>query len=103
MPLALGPGKLEDETNLCNLHLDGDVACGMLSEAAGGSCQKGSGIGVLFCEGVLWYRSAIARRDSRRQSRSVWARFVLITSVLLFFRFGTLLARNGTDRSLARK
>src|ERR1700687_267458 len=103
MPLATGPREMRGETNLCNLHLGSEVACGMQSEAVGGSCQKGSGTGVLFCEGVLWYRSAIARRDSRRQSRAVWARFVLVTSVLLFFRFGTLLARNGMDRPLARK
>jgi len=34
---------------------------------------------------------------------AVWARFVLVTSVLLFFRFGTLLARNGMDRSIVPK
>jgi len=103
MRFAMCPGNAGDNTNLYNLHLDGMLACGMQTEASGGSRQKGSGTGVLSCEGVLWYRSAIARRGSRRQSRAVWARFVLVTSVLLFFRFGTLLARNGMDRSLARK
>ena len=34
---------------------------------------------------------------------AVWARFVLVTSVLLLFRFSTLLARNGIDRSIAQK
>lgn len=34
---------------------------------------------------------------------AVWARFVLLSSILLFFRFGTLLTRNSMARLIARK
>ena len=34
---------------------------------------------------------------------AVWARFVLVTSILLFFRFGSLLTRNSMARPMARK
>jgi hypothetical protein len=47
---------------------------------------------VLEC--VLWYRSAIVLKEACRQYGAVWARFVLVTSVLLFFRFSTLLTRS---------
>jgi len=54
--------------------------------------QKGS-TRVLFCNSFLWYRSAIVQVAVWRQYGAVWARFVLVTSVLPFFRFSTLLAR----------
>jgi hypothetical protein len=41
----------------------------------------------------LWYCSAIVFEKARGQYGAVWARFVLVTSVLLFFRFSTLLTR----------
>jgi hypothetical protein len=44
-------------------------------------------------ERTLWYCSAIVFEKACGQYEAVWARFVLATSVLLFFRFGTLLTR----------
>jgi len=41
----------------------------------------------------LWYSYAIVTGEVGAQYGAVWARFVLLTSVLLFFRFGTLLTR----------
>src|SRR6202158_4724215 len=58
---------------------------------------------VLLWKPFLWYRSAIVLEVVCRQYVAVWARFVLITSVLLFCRFSTLLTRHSSrtivDRS----
>jgi len=48
---------------------------------------------VLLQNAILWYRSAIVPGEVGRQYGAVWARFVLVTSVLLFIRFSTLLTR----------
>lgn len=44
--------------------------------------------------GFLWYCYAIVSKDVDGQYGAVWARFVLVTSLLLCFRFSTLLARH---------
>jgi len=53
----------------------------------------GGSTGVLSSADVLWYSYAIVTGEVGAQYGPVWARFVLLTSVLLFFRFGTLLTR----------
>ena len=55
---------------------------------------------VLLCYPEMWYRSPIVSAGERKQYGVVWARFVLFTSVLLFFRFGTLMARHGRRASI---
>jgi hypothetical protein len=50
----------------------------------------------------LWYRSAIVFEDLIRQYGAVWARFVLITSLLLFCRFSALLTRHSRSRTVDR-
>jgi hypothetical protein len=57
---------------------------------------------VLFWNGLLWYRSAIVFEDLIRQYVAVWARFVLITSLLLFCRFSALLTRHGRRGTVDR-
>lgn len=42
----------------------------------------------------LWYCYAIVTGEVRGQDGAVWARFVLVTSLLLFVRFSTLLTRH---------
>jgi hypothetical protein len=48
---------------------------------------------VLLQNGHLWYLSAIVLEIASGQYWAVWARFVLVISLLLFCRFGTLLTR----------
>jgi hypothetical protein len=55
-------------------------------------CSLGKYIGTVL-ERILWYCSAIVFEKACGQYGAVWARFVLVTSVLLFFRFSTLLTR----------
>jgi hypothetical protein len=45
-------------------------------------------------EYILWYCSAIVFEEACGQYAAVWARFVLVTSVLMFLRFSTLLTRS---------
>ena len=52
------------------------------------------GTRVLSKDRDLWYRSAIVFVKSGNQYWAVWARFVLITSLLMCFRFSTLLTRH---------
>ena len=52
------------------------------------------GTGVLVAMGLLWYYYAIVSGEISAQYGAVWARFVLVTSLLLFVRFGTLLTRH---------
>jgi hypothetical protein len=49
---------------------------------------------VLVWIGLLWYCYAIVTGEVRGQDGAVWARFVLVTSLLLFVRFSTLLTRH---------
>lgn len=42
----------------------------------------------------LWYCYAIVKGEAGGQYWAVWARFVLVTSLLLCFRFSTLLTRH---------
>ena len=44
--------------------------------------------------GALWYCHAIVKGEILAQYVAVWAKFVLITSVLLGLRFSTLLVRH---------
>ena len=48
---------------------------------------------VLLAFRDLWYCYAIVTEEVHGQYGAVWARFVLVTSLLLCFRFSTLLAR----------
>jgi hypothetical protein len=68
-----------------------------------GDARDGGSTRVLLENGLLWYLSAIVLEIASRQYGAVWARFVLITSLLLFCRFGTLLTRlvkrTSVDRS----
>ena len=50
--------------------------------------------GVLVPVGILWYCYAIVTEEIPVQYGAVWARFVLVTSLLLCLRFSTLLARH---------
>jgi hypothetical protein len=43
---------------------------------------------------ALWYCYAIVKGENLLHYGVVWARFVLVTSVLLCLRFSTLLARH---------
>jgi hypothetical protein len=72
---------------------------GQLAEAA----KKSQVQGYCFAKAFYGTVQPLHAETPEGKVRAVWARFVLVTSVLLFFRFGTLLARNGMDRSLARK
>ena len=56
--------------------------------------QNIGGTRVLVSIGLLWYCYAIVTGEVRGQDRAVWARFVLVTSLLLFVRFSTLLTRH---------
>jgi hypothetical protein len=49
--------------------------------------------GTVF-ERVLWYRSAIVSKEVGGQYGTVWARFVLFTSLVLLLRFSTLLTQH---------
>jgi hypothetical protein len=53
MQFAMCPGNAGDNTNLYNLHLDGMLACGMQTEASGGSRQKGQVQG--YCLAKAFY------------------------------------------------
>ncbi len=68
-----------------------------------GDARDGGSTRVLLENGLLWYLSAIVLEIASRQYGAVWARFVLVTSLLLFCRFGTLLTRlvkrTSVDRS----
>jgi hypothetical protein len=55
--------------------------------------ENGGSTMVLLPNPFLWYRSAIVLEPATRQHLSVWARFVLFTSILSFCRFSTLLTR----------
>ena len=52
------------------------------------------GTRVLVSVRLLWYCYAIVTKDVGGQYGAVWARFVLVTSLLLCFRFSTLLTRH---------
>jgi hypothetical protein len=55
------------------------------------------GTGIYGTVQPLWLKGPEGRLGT------VWARFVLLSSILLFFRFGTLLTRNSLTRPVARK
>ena len=63
---------------------------GMVSESR---WERRGSTRVLFWDRKLWYRSAIVLEKASCQYLTVWARFVLFTSSLLFCRFSTLLTR----------
>ena len=48
---------------------------------------------VLLQNAHLWYCFAIALKEASMHYGAVWARFVLVTSAVLFCRFSTLLTR----------
>ena len=73
-----------------------------LPALVGQRAEKGGSTRVLFWNGLLWYRSAIVFEDLIRQYGAVWARFVLITSLLLFCRFSLLLTRHGRRGTVDR-
>lgn len=58
------------------------------------------GTRVLPMQGGLWYRSAIVFLAWRRHHDVVWARFVLLSSAVMRFRFGTLLTRSYRHKSV---
>jgi hypothetical protein len=64
------------------------------------SCEKWGSTRVLSSDRVLWYCSAIVFKGVYGQYGAVWARFVLVTSLLLCFRFGTLLTRHYRQKSI---
>ena len=64
---------------------------------------QGGSTRVLLQNGHLWYRSAIVLENASGQYGAVWARFVLVTSLLLFCRFGTLLTRLGRSAPVDRR
>ena len=55
---------------------------------------KRGGTTVLVSIDVLWYCYAIVTGEVGPQYGVVWARFVLVTSLLLCLRFSTLLTRH---------
>ena len=64
--------------------------------------HMGGSTRVLLWNPFLWYRSAIVLEQICRQYAVVWARFVLVTSVLLFCRFSTLLTRHSRRALVGR-
>ena len=56
--------------------------------------RKTGSTGVLVSMAALWYCYAIVIGEILLHYGAVWARFVLVTSVLLCLRFSTLLARH---------
>jgi len=65
--------------------------------------QKGQVQG--YCFGTAFYGTVqpLRLQGLRGNLMAVWARFVLVTSILLFFRFGVLLTRFGMARTIVRK
>jgi hypothetical protein len=82
-----------------NAQFGGKLARGM----QGWPTRKGLVQG--YCFGKAFYGTVqpLLLAGPEGNLEAVWARFVLVTSVLLFFRFSTLLTRNGMDSSIARK
>jgi len=58
-----------------------------------------------YCFWKAFYGTVLPLRLEGPEGKlgAVWARFVLLTSILLFFRFGTLLTRNSMAKPLFRK
>lgn len=70
-----------------------------LAEAA----KKGQVQGYCFAKAFYGTVQPLRLQGLRGNLMAVWARFVLVTSILLFFRFGVLLTRFGMARTVVRK
>ena len=72
---------------------------------AGISCRCHTGEVLGYCFGTTFYGTVqpLCLEGPESNLGAVWARFVLVTSILLFFRFSTLLMRNSMARPIAQK